>query len=255
MKKIRFVLIALLIAGFCWAPMVRAQEMAVSPSAVMVPAQIRILDLTVGVVENERHVTGMFAEITHMDLPEANPAVPPSPKVEAAIKYLQRNAKEIFMKVETPADQVEILDSIQKLPKEKWQGNVKARVNINVMVFERHFAFPGHGPDYSIFPVVTDLQITLNIPVLNPNAPETGSTERDERVSSMHHGHDHGDMVTRKCGWCRGTGFAGGLSCNVCGGDGYVTVPTWARPCARCQGTGSCALSKCTGCGGTGWAD
>ena len=66
-----------------------------------------------------------------------------------------------------------------------------------------------------------------------------------------------------QCSWCEGRGIDEpelSSPCNVCGGDGYISVPDPPTRCGRCKGTGrvrdsvSGRSEKCSGCGGSGWA-
>jgi DnaJ-class molecular chaperone len=70
-------------------------------------------------------------------------------------------------------------------------------------------------------------------------------------------------MAMVECAWCQGKGVDDtklDSPCNVCGGDGYVSVPDPPTRCGRCEGTGrirdgvSQSQEKCSGCGGSGWA-
>ncbi len=69
-------------------------------------------------------------------------------------------------------------------------------------------------------------------------------------------------MALVKCAWCKGTGIdgVGDSPCDVCGGDGHLTVPEPATPCGRCKGRGKIYNEileedgKCSGCDGSGWA-
>ncbi len=81
----------------------------------------------------------------------------------------------------------------------------------------------------------------------------------------MRGGNERGcrSMSMVECAWCHGKGIDNpefSSPCNVCGGDGYVSVPDPPTKCARCSGTGRVIdsatklESKCSGCGGSGWA-
>ncbi len=70
-------------------------------------------------------------------------------------------------------------------------------------------------------------------------------------------------MAMVQCAWCGGQGIDDvklSSPCDVCGGDGYVSVPDPPTECGRCKGTGKVLDSfsrktvKCSGCSGSGWA-
>jgi|GEM_PF-6207810 len=157
MKRFSSVLMFVLVFGLCCSSFSWAQEKAINSHNIQIRAEVRILDMNQGVVESGRHVTGLIAELTHLDLPEVHIGMPVSPELKGAIHFLQNNAKEIYMSVQCPDIKVKTLDGIFQLPKQDWQGLVKARVNIHVIAIEAHY-FHGQNPTMAFFPVVTDIE-------------------------------------------------------------------------------------------------
>lgn len=134
MKRISSIFFVALLMGILAAPMAMAQPVAgIDPGSIFTSVQIRVLDMTLGVVGGERHVTSMIAEITNLDLPEVDLHHPPSPIHKGAINYLQRNAKEIHMSLRVPTEQVRPLDNFASNNWGPWKGLIKAKVKIRVL--------------------------------------------------------------------------------------------------------------------------
>ncbi len=177
MKRASYFFFVALLMGFFAAPAAMAQLVGgIDPGNIDIFAQIRILDMTLGVVDRERHVTNMVAEITNLNLPlpdetnnGSNDNEGNSQIFKGAVKFLEKNAKEISMSVQLPSEKVRPLDSYAANKWGPWKGLIKANVRIHVLAME---VTPVPGKPYSCvkyIPIVTDLNIT-EAPV-NPHQP------------------------------------------------------------------------------------
>lgn len=176
MKRISTCFLVALLMGVLTASMAVAQPVAGSdPDNITISGTIRVLDMTMGVVKGERHVTSMVAEITNLDLPEVILHHPPSPNYKGAVNYLKMNAKEINMTLRVPTDQVRPLDSYASNKWGPWKGLIKAKVQIRVLALELITGIevtPGSSTSTTCtqyLPVITDIRAT-EAPV-NPHQP------------------------------------------------------------------------------------
>ena len=60
-------------------------------------------------------------------------------------------------------------------------------------------------------------------------------------------------MTVVQCAQCAGKGIVFGKQCNVCGGDGHLSVPDPPTKCGQCNGKGIVYGKACEGCHGSGW--
>ncbi len=71
----------------------------------------------------------------------------------------------------------------------------------------------------------------------------------------LRNGVDNIARITKKCGFCGGSGKVDDEKCPVCGGDSYVVVEDPAEECPLCEGRGRYGGKRCSACGGAGWED
>jgi DnaJ-class molecular chaperone len=88
-----------------------------------------------------------------------------------------------------------------------------------------------------------------------------------KRVDVYHHSaKDSGEVTSKRCAWCSGTGTVTEIitgtkrTCDVCGGTGHNVFSGIVKLCARCKGSGAkgktlvmSARIKCDVCKGKGY--